>query len=301
MDWDQMIKSYESYQKAAGLSDRTIHARTEVLKQLEKFVNKTPQKVHHEDLIDFINRPHKRTGHPLSQGTKQTLRSYLQVWGKWMSEEYPLFLNPAARLPRVKVPRRTARPLAITQVNTLLTANIHPRTQLMVALAANTGLRIGEIVKLRGEDYDPVSRQISVTRKGGFHQRIYIPDFLATLLFDLPRTGWWFPSPLKSHLFPDGGGHVLMKSASYAITRAMRKNGIIDRRLTGHSLRHFYACMLLEKGNGLEVVQKMMGHASLATTQIYIEVDDLKLHNAAQSLPVMLPRGIDFNLALSST
>lgn len=76
-----------------------------------------------------------------------------------------------------------------------------------------------------------------------------------------------------------------MKSASDRVSRAIRNAGITDRTLTGHSLRHFYATTLLKEGVNIRVVQELLGHASLATTQLYTEVDDDDMRHGVARLP----------------
>src|SRR5690606_4346278 len=100
-----------------------------------------------------------------------------------------------------------------------------------------------------------------------------------------PTSGWWFPSPYPNREFPDGGGHILMKSASDAVAHAIRRAGITDPRLTGHSLRHLFATQLLREGVPIRVVQEALGHASLATTQLYTEVTEDELQEGVDRLP----------------
>jgi integrase/recombinase XerD len=80
-----------------------------------------------------------------------------------------------------------------------------------------------------------------------------------------------------------------MKSASTRISIVLRKVGI-PAPITGHSLRHFYATTLLREGAKIRVVQEMMGHASLATTQLYAEVTEDEMHEASQLIPDIDPR-----------
>jgi integrase/recombinase XerD len=182
--------------------------------------------------------------------------------------------DPTSRLLKVKIPRRRPRPFRREQVDALLDSGAYTRTRDMIIIAALSGLRIGEIVRIRGEDIDRISRTLYTVRKGGLQHTVDLHPALMSMAERYPQKCWWFPSPYKNHQFPDGGGHILMASASDAISKAINRAGIADQRLTGHSLRHFFATQLLSEGVNVRVIQEMMGHASLATTQLYMDVSD---------------------------
>lgn len=285
MNWEENLDRFACYQRAAGLSERTIKSRAEVLGMLAARSQRRPQLVDHVDMVDHLNRQHARTGGKLSPGTKQVERSYLQVWGRWMVLEGYLAHNPSDRLPKVRVPRRMARPLRIQHIEALLESGIRQSTQDQIGIAATTGLRIGEVVRIHGRDYDPRTQTLRAVRKGGITHYLLLPELALDIANRMPRNGWWFPSPYSSRQFPDGGGHILMKSASTKITLALRRTGINDTRITAHSLRHYFACSLIANEVPLHVVQELMGHASIATTQLYLEVSDTEVHDAVSKVP----------------
>jgi integrase/recombinase XerD len=169
------------------------------------------------------------------------------------------------------------------QIDAILDSGAYTRTRDIITIAALTGLRLGEVVKIRGEDFDGM--MLNSLRKGALEHRLAIAPVLAEMVARYPRTGWWFPSPYRNEKFPDGGGHILMESASTAISKAIRRAGITDRRLTGHSLRHFYGTYLARHGVPLTVIRELMAHASLATTQIYLEVSEDEMQEGVTVLP----------------
>lgn len=282
--WDHVRRRFATHQRAAGLASRTIQSRDETLRKLAEFVQVSPTQITKWDLEDFLDRPNHRTGEPLSPGTKQVERSYLQSVFGWMVDEGIRASDPAARLPKVRVPRRRARPLHLEHIDNMLESGILQSTRDLITIAACTGLRIGEVVKLRGEDVDWVSKTIHSVRKGNLSHVVFMPPAVVAIAERMPRSGWWFPSPYTNTQFPDGGGHVLMKSASTRVSIVLRKVGI-QAPITAHSLRHYYATTLLRQGVPVRVVQEMMGHASLATTQLYLEVTDDEMAAAAALMP----------------
>lgn len=289
MSWEEVLARFASYQRAAGLSEKTIQGRQDLLTSLRKFSGKQPQQLDLRDLIEFLNRPHHRTQQALSQGTKQVERSYLDVWGRWMVLEGITAFNPAERLPRVRVPRRAARPIDRAHVRDLFTCGIYQPTIDKIAIGANTGLRVGEIVRLHEDHYDFRTDEIFSVRKGGFEMWVPVPPAIRDMALRKKGEGWWFPSPYPNAQFPDGGGHVLMKSASDRICNALRRIGIEDPRITAHSLRHFYCSMLIANGTPIQIVQRLMGHASIATTQLYFLSSELQMSEAIKNIPYVGP------------
>lgn len=285
MDWGAALAGFARYQRAAGLSEKTISNREECLTLVARLCGCGPLDVSEDDLLGMLGRSNPRTGRPLAAGTKQSERSYYQTFFAWMQAKGHRPDNPAAGLPKVKIPRRKPRPLRIQQVDAMLDSGAYKRTRDIITIAALSGLRIGEIVKIRGEDVDLDGGVLRSLRKGALEHVIALHPVLLDLARTYPRTGWWFPSPHRNEQFPDGGGHILMKSASDRVSKAIRNAGITDRNLTGHSLRHFYATTMLKGGVNIRVVQELLGHASLATTQLYTEVDQDDMRGGVAALP----------------
>ncbi len=283
--WDEMLAEFEDYQVASNLSEKTIANRQECLRQLAAKTGEDPWTVTRQDLLRHLGRRHHRTGLHLAQGTMQAERSYFQSFFGWMLDEGHRGDNPAARLPKVKMARRKPRPFRMDQVEAMLDSGAYRRTRDIITICALTGLRIGEVVRIRGEDVDLVGMVIRSRRKGGLEHRLPIKAGLFELVKRYPNSGWWFPSPYPNKQFPDGGGHILMASASDAISKAIRRAGITDESLTGHSLRHYLATTMLRNGVNIRVVQEMLGHASLATTQLYTDVDEEDMREGVNVVP----------------
>lgn len=283
--WGAVLDAFAGEQRAGNLSEKTIRNRRECLELLARHAGRGPRAITRDDLVAHLGRMHPRTGLPIAAGTKQSERSYLQTFFKWAKRQGFRKDNPAKTLPKVKIPRRKPRPLYVHQIDAMLDSGAYTRTRDIITIAALTGLRIGEIVKIRGEDVDLQARTLYTLRKGGLEHTVVLHEVLLEIAKRYPRKGWWFPSPYKNRMFPNGGGHILMKSASDRVAHAIREAGVTDRRLTGHSLRHYYATTLLRQGVHVRVVQEMLGHASLATTQLYAEVTDDEMHQAIDVMP----------------
>lgn len=294
MDWTRTLTAFATHQRATNLSEKTIQNRHDCLTLLARRSGRNPDEITLHDLENMLGRANHRTGERLAQGTMQAERSYFQSFFRWLKGENYRKDNPAKKLHKVKMSRRKPRPLRAEQIDAMLDTGAYTRTRDMITIAALTGLRIGEVVKIRGEDIDREGMNITAIRKGNLHWRGAIPDGLIQLLDKYPTKGWWFPSPYRNKKFPNGGGHILMASASDAISKAIRRAGITDPNITAHSLRHYLATTMLRNGAPIRVVQETLGHASLATTQLYTEVTEEEMSagiNVVPPIPMRVSSG----------
>jgi site-specific recombinase XerD len=150
----------------------------------------------------------------------------------------------------------------------------------MILLGALQGFRVSEIASVRGEMFDMVENTIRYVSKGGIPREAQMHPMIRAEAWKYPRRGYWFPSRGTNP-----AGHIRGKSVSDLIARAMDRAGIRSKRLTAHSLRHFFATQLLDAGTDIRVIQHMMGHVSLATTALYTRVSRTKEISAIETLP----------------
>lgn len=176
----------------------------------------------------------------------------------------------------VKQPKRKPRPVADEHLITLLKTNMHHRTRVMILLATLAGLRCIEIAAFRGENIDLPRGRMLILGKGGNEKWVPIHPILAATAETMPARGWWFPSNSKRP-----GHHVHRKSVSQSVGDAFRRANIPG---SAHPLRHWYATTLLEDGADVRVVQELMRHGSITSTQQYTGVTDIRMRAAIEKL-----------------
>lgn len=191
--------------------------------------------------------------------TRRAMISNLANFYWWARREGLSTANPTDLIRRPRVPRRLPRPVPWLLADRAV-AEAPVGLQLAVALMAWAGLRAGEVARLSWSEVDLAEGIIWVVDGKGGHGRVV-----------------WLVPPLSSLLAPfDGlsgpvapnrdGGHHSPARMSQLVCAHLHRLGIDG---TAHQLRHHYADRLLEAGHDLEAVQAQLGHASIATTQLY--------------------------------
>lgn len=144
--------------------------------------------------------------------------------------------------------------------------------QLMVA----TGIRVGELTRLRLDDVTPDGAAVRIHGKGSRDRIAYVPDAalaaaIATLRASRARSA---SGAGASPLFVNRRGTALRPQSIRARLRTLAQAAGVSRRVTPHMLRHTAATLLIETGVDIRFVQRLLGHASIATTEIYTHVSD---------------------------
>lgn len=175
--------------------------------------------------------------------------------------------------------------LSTDEVRSLLEAAPSLRDKLLLGLMYATGVRVGEVVRLRWRDVDFTRQTIAVVEGKGRKDRVVmLPKSFAPMLHTLarmaPADGFVFPSPedTKRHLSP--------RTAERAMERAIRL-AQIKKLATCHTLRHSFATHLVENGTDVRFIQKLLGHLRLETTTLYTKLAVLTGARATSPLDVL--------------
>ncbi len=176
----------------------------------------------------------------------------------------------AVAIPWPKVAHKLPPILSGTEVAALLDAMGSVKYRTIVLTAYGAGLRIGEVCSLGVEDIDSKRNLIHV--REGKHGRDRYVMLSSRVLLTL-RTYWRVTRPTGAKLFP--GQTPGSVTSHEAVRKALRQAAILcklDKRVTPHILRHSFATHLLELGTDVRVIQALLGHKSLRTTERYTRV-----------------------------
>jgi site-specific recombinase XerD len=188
--------------------------------------------------------------------------------------------SPAAGVPSPKIPRRLPQVLTPDQTASLLDSMggsrpLELRDRALFELIYSSGLRCREVLDLRLRDLAPGSREVRVKGKGRKVRVIPVGEAALAALERYVREGR--PRLSKEarpddHLFLSRSGRPLSPSdVQRRLSRHLARAGV-PGGTSPHTLRHSFATHLLEGGADLRVIQEMLGHSSLSTTQVYTHV-----------------------------
>lgn len=185
--------------------------------------------------------------------------------------------NPALDLRAPKSPRRLPKVADVDQLNHLLDANpddaLETRDRCMFELMYSSGLRLAELVGLDLDSVDARAGEVRVLGKGDKERVVPVGrKALAALQAWLPlRAG--LVSDSEPALFVSQHGHRLSHRSVQARLQRWGLAKGADQRLHPHLLRHSFASHMLESSGDLRAVQELLGHADIATTQVYTHLD----------------------------
>ena len=212
----------------------------------------------------------------------------IRMFCRFLAAEKMLAHDVAQLIDTPKLWRRLPITLAYDEVDRLLAAP-QPRTKLglrdkaMFELMYATGLRVSEVSQLTLSAVNQEAGFLRTVGKGGKERIVPVGRqavaWLARYVGEArPRLGR--TPPTRGEVFLSSrGGPLSRKTIWHLIKKYARAAGVI-KNITPHTLRHSFATHLLENGGDLRVIQEMLGHADISTTQVYTHVDQRRLKDA---------------------
>ena len=248
-----------------------------------------------EPLLASYHRSMRADG--LAASSCRVAMVHLRIFFRYLASSKVLPENPAALLVAGGVRRGIPETLSADHVNCLL-ESIDPadvpfgaRDRAMLEMLYGSGLRVSELVALRAEQIDWEEMFLRITGKGG--KTRYVP--LGGVAADALRRYLAEGRPKRCRagrrdaaLFLSNRGARLTRERIRQIIKARAAAAGLPENVYPHIMRHSFATHLLENGADLRVIQDMLGHSDLATTQIYTHVEQKRLVNLHRNFH---PRG----------
>lgn len=274
-----------------GLSRHTISAYGRDLHRYAQFMDARgiddPDAVQPTDMADFAVAIATGTdgGRPLSQASVARTVVAVRGFHRFCLAEGLATHDPGADWQPPTIPRRLPKSLAYDQVAALIDAAgigddaAALRDVALIEVLYGTGARVDEAVGLDRDDVDFENRVVVVRGKGG-KQRLLPLGSAAILALEayLVRGRDAFARGRTPAVFLNSRGARLSRQSAWGIVASAARRAGITTPVSPHTLRHSFATHLVERGADVRVVQELLGHASVTTTQIYtrVTVDTLR-------------------------
>ena len=224
-------------------------------------------------------------------GESSIARNVISLRGyySYLASEHKL-VNPAISLKPLRITKRLPKALSIDQVMTILSIAgddfISVRDKAIIELLYSTGARVSELTNLNTTDISKVESAeggittVKLKGKGGKERVVPIGSYGVSALNEYLTRSRPTLSKLSSQralFLNQRGGRLTRQTAWNVVAKSAARAGMADL-VTPHSMRHSFATHLLDGGADIRVVQELLGHASVTTTQIYtlITIDRLR-------------------------
>lgn len=172
--------------------------------------------------------------------------------------------------------------LTIEEIKKIIESVNNPKHKLIIKLIYGTGLRVSEIVNLKKENINFVEKLIHIKLGKGKKDRfVKLPESILEELENFSKIG------NSKYLFESQRGGKLTTKTIELVLKNSAKKAKIKKRVYPHLLRHSFATHLLEQGTDLRMIQKLLGHSSIKTTQIYTQISQANIKNIKSPLDIL--------------
>lgn len=274
-----------------GLSPRTIDAYLREARRFAVFAVSEgmagPAHVTYALLRDHVSRLASE-----GRATSSVARSVYALRGyfRFLIVEDAIESDPSERLEAPRAGRSLPDVLSVPEIEALIGA-VDPesrtasRDMAMLEMLYGCGLRVSELLALKGRDLDLEEALVRVRGKGGKERLIPVGAAARSAVRRYLRTARPALDRGRSEgcVFLNARGRPLSRMGVWKILRRHVERAGILKRVTPHTLRHSFATHLLEGGADLASVQEMLGHADISTTEIYTHVDRSHLRQVHRS------------------
>lgn len=283
----EIISDYEAHLLLErGLSENSISSYGNDVRHLVEFLitkGLTIDKIKSEDLHEFLTLVHELGIAPRSQAR---MLSGIKSFFKFMILEGYLEENPTEFIEAPKLTRELPDVLSVEEIDAMIAAipidkEESLRNHAIIETLYGSGLRVSELIDARLSRLDLNENLLIVEGKGSKERLVPVSPVASSLIES------WLNQRSRMNIKPEGSDIIFLNRRGKPLTRVMifyiikHLAGLagIKKTVSPHTLRHSFATHLLEGGANLRAIQEMLGHESIATTELYLHLDRSKLLN----------------------
>ncbi len=281
------IENYLDYLKyERKLSQNTyLSYRYNFIKIVEYFQSNDLLKLSVDDIKTFLYNQKE------SAKTRAHYLTVLKSFYNYMIDLEKIKVNPCEEIKSPKIPKNLPKFLSEDEVNTLLDIELkYPidyRNKAMLELLYATGMRISEMLDLTLSSVNLKDESVKVMGKGKKERVIPLSDITVKYLklYIEEYRAYILKTKDSNYLFINYNGGRMSRQGFFKILNQICKKCHIDKSISPHILRHSFATHLLNNGADLRVIQELLGHENISTTEIYSHISDKKILEDYQKHP----------------
>jgi integrase/recombinase XerD len=274
MNFNNIAETIKIELKLQGKSNHTVKAYLQYNLDFLRFINKRPSKVNEQDMKKYF--VHLVSDKNASNGTILVARAALNFYYGEILDKH-LFNKLKAPKKSKTLPNLLTR----DEVKKLIDCAEDKKTRILIKLIYSSGLRVSECVKLKWKDVDFDQKRVWVASGKGGKPRVSIIS--SDLIAELNKFG---KDKLSEHYILGSEVPISDRTAQRRIKSAANAANI-RKKVYPHLLRHGFATHLLENGTDIRVIQKLLGHSNLQTTQIYTQISEKMLDDVVSPLDIV--------------
>lgn len=276
----QVISEYlEFLEIERGLAKNTIEAYRRDLYQFFNYITNQDiqafSQIKRANINLFFKELREKKQAPTSISRKIAA---LKGFFNWLNATQILDFNPILGLEQPKLSQRLPKVLSIEEVEIILKSKLSKRDKAIIELMYAAGLRVSELCSLELQNIDLNSKYVRCIGKGSKERIIpignkavkAIQEYLKERDYILKKN-----NKIKAPLFIRDNAIGVTRIEVYDVVKELGK--LVNKKITPHILRHSFATHLLENGADLRIVQELLGHSDVSTTQLYTHVSKKRL------------------------
>ncbi len=287
---DPLIEGFlDDIWSSKGLSDNTLAAYRNDLRHFDQYLHGrglTLSAAGREVVQDYLGFRFDKGG---AESSSARLKSSLRRFYGFLLRRQLITEDPMARIASTKLKRKLPGSLSEAEVDALLAEPIREdpveaRDKAMLELLYATGLRVSELVGLTLEQMSLRQGLVRITGKGGKERLVPMGEVAVSEIesfLKLARAEL-LGGKQSDVVFPSKRAQMMTRQTFWHRIKLYALRAGISTELSPHTLRHAFATHLLNHGADLRVVQLLLGHSSLSTTQIYTHVANARLQSLHQ-------------------
>ena len=275
---NENLENYRNYLKyERAYSDNTVGAYMNDLNKYEEFLKKDILESDTEDLEKYLkyikNLESTTVAHKIT-----SIKSYFN----YNIKRGIVSVNPTDKVSRPKLTKHLPEYLTEEEVGKLLDVEVKSpydyRNKTILELLYSSGIRISELVNIKTPNYDSEECLIRIMGKGSKERIVPLGDYAVNIMNDYMNN--YRPLINKKHtdyVFINNRGDKISRQFIFKVIKKEALKKGIKKDISPHTLRHTFATHLLKNGADLRIIQELLGHENISTTQIYTHVTNNKL------------------------